>query len=105
LRNLRFVFGFLASIAGLGAATAQPSDGRPQAPPAVACPPDVKGTPPTVGGPPAPDLSEQLAESKGVICPPAGVDPNMHVPPPEGGEIKIIPPPGTPGGNRDAEPK
>ena len=70
----------------------------------AACPPDVQ-TPPTVGGPSSPNLSEKLADSKGVICPPAGVDPEIRVPPPGGGELKVIPPPGTPGGNPDVQPK
>jgi hypothetical protein len=65
----------------------------------------VKGVPPTVGGPTPPNPSDRLADSKGVICPPSGVDPDMHVTPPAGGEIKVIPPPGSPGGNRNVEPK
>jgi hypothetical protein len=70
-----------------------------------ACPPDVKGDPPTVGGPSGRDLSDRLADSRGVICPPAGVDPEIHVRPPDGGKLKIIPPPGTPQGNPDVQPK
>ena len=50
-------------------------------------------------------LSDKLARSKGVICPPAGVDRDIHVTPPGGGELKIIPPPGTPGGDPRVEPK
>jgi hypothetical protein len=91
-------------IAGAGLALAQPTE-RPQTPPNATCPPDVKGPPPTVGGPASPDLSDRLADSKGVICPPAGVDPDMHVPPPPGGAMKVIPPPGAPGGDRGVEPK
>jgi hypothetical protein len=98
--------GLLASIAGASLAAAQPGDQRrPDTPPNAACPPDVKGLPPTVGGPASSDLSDRLADSKGVICPPAGVDPQMHVPAPQGGEMNVIPPPGTPGGNRNIEPK
>lgn len=110
MRNRPLILGLLASIAGIGlvavgSAAAQSTDRRPDTPPAAACPPDVKGPPPTVGGPNPPDLSDRLADSKGVICPPAGVDPDMHVPPPDGGAMKVIPPPGTPGGNRGVEPK
>ena len=94
-----------ATVAGYGVAAAQTTGRPPQTPPAVACPPDVKGPPPTIGGPAQPDLSDRLADSKGVICPPAGVDPDMHVPPPQGGAMKVIPPPGTPGGDRGVEPK
>jgi hypothetical protein len=44
-------------------------------------------------------LSEQLARSKGVICPPAGVDPGIAAPPAGGGVTPVIPPPDTPGGD------
>jgi hypothetical protein len=50
-------------------------------------------------------LSDKLAESKGVICPPTGVDPDIRVPPPGGGELRVIPPPGAPGGNPNVQPK
>jgi hypothetical protein len=77
-----------------------PSDQR------AACPPDVKGEPPTVGGGGGSQpLSDKLAESKGVICPPAGVDREMQVKPPASGELKVIPPPGSPGGDRSVEPR
>jgi hypothetical protein len=92
-----------ASIISAGTAFAQ-ADVRPSAPPA--CPPDVKGDPPTVGrSQPSQSLSDKLADSKGVICPPAGVDPEMQKTPPAGGELKIIPPPGSPGGNPNVQPK
>lgn len=74
--------------------------------PGSACPPGTMQNAPTVGrkddGKP---LSDQLAQSKGVICPPAGVDPEMRQPPPEGGAMKVIPPPGSPGGNPNVQPK
>ena len=57
---------------------------------------------PTVGKDSERTLSDQLAQSKGVICPPAGVDPQMRQPPPEGGAMRVIPPPGSPGGNPNA---
>jgi hypothetical protein len=69
------------------------------------CPPDVKGEPPTVGGGSSEPLSDKLARSKGVICPPAAVDREMQVTPPSGGHLKVIPPPGTPGGDPDVHPK
>jgi hypothetical protein len=50
-------------------------------------------------------LSDQLAASKGVICPPAGIDPQMQQRPPEGGVMKVIPPPGSPGGDPSIQPK
>jgi hypothetical protein len=51
------------------------------------------------------DLSDKLARSNGVICPPGAVDPEMTAPPPGGGRTPIIPPPGTPGGNPNVQPK
>ena len=52
-------------------------------------------------------LTEKLADSGGVLCPPAGVDPDMHVKPQEGGAIRVIPPPsdGSPGGTTNMRPK
>jgi len=105
LRQVPLVIGLIAGVAVSGLAAAQSPDGRSPQPPSVACPPDVKGAPPTVGGPSTPDLSDRLAESKGVICPPANVDPEMRKTPPGGGELKVIPPPGSPGGNPNVEPK
>src|SRR3989442_15653693 len=71
----------------------------------VACPPDVKGEPPTVGGGGSSEpLSEKLARSKGVICPPTGLDTEMLVTPPGGGRLKVIPPPDI-GGDQNVQPK
>ena len=50
-------------------------------------------------------LSEELSRSKGVICPPAGVDPGIAAPPLGGGVMPVIPPPGTPGGDPGLIPK
>jgi hypothetical protein len=90
----------LATNVALAQSAAQPS---PES--GVTCPPDIKGEPPTVGGGSSEPLSDKLAQSKGVICPPAGVDQDMQVAPPSGGHIKIIPPPGSPGGDPNVQPK
>jgi hypothetical protein len=50
------------------------------------------------------NLSEKLAQSGGVICPP-DIDPDIKVPTPEGGKMPIIPPPGSPGGDPSVQPK
>jgi|SRR5690349_12841210 len=50
-------------------------------------------------------LSDQLEGSKGVIKPPPNVDPEMRVPAPDVGRTPVIPPPGTPGGNQEVQPK
>jgi hypothetical protein len=73
--------------------------------PGSACPPGAGANAPTVGKEQSRSLSDQLAQSKGVICPPAGVDPEMRQVPPEGGAMKVIPPPGSPGGNPNVQPK
>jgi hypothetical protein len=51
------------------------------------------------------NLSDELSRSKGVICPPAGVDPGISAPPVGGGVTPVIPPPGTPGGDPGLAPK
>src|SRR5882757_440148 len=51
------------------------------------------------------NLSDELSRSKGVICPPAGVDPSIAVPPTGGGVTPVIPPAGTPGGDPYIVPK
>jgi hypothetical protein len=78
-----------------------------------AAPPTRNDCPPTADNPRPPSnettgsrpLSERLAESKGVICPPTGIDPGLAVPPKGGGRMPVIPPPGTPGGDPGIEPK
>ena len=52
------------------------------------------------------NLSEQLDRSKGVIHPPPTGDTGIAttVPNPDG-TLKVIPPPGTPGGDESVEPK
>ncbi len=72
----------------------------------AACPPEAGANAPTVGsGQSGGNLSDKLANSNGVICPPAGVDPQMHVPAPQEGRMPVIPPPGTPGGDQKTIPK
>ena len=84
------------------AALAQAAD--PHAP-VQGCPPDSRNAP-TVGRGDARELSDKLAESKGVICPPATTgDREMQVAPPAGGKLKVIPPPGSPGGDQSVQPK
>lgn len=89
------------------AQTAPPASSRtatncaPQQPsrPGAAAP---EGT--TTGQAPQP-LGDKLAKSDGVLCPPAGVDPEMRAPTPQGGNTPVIPPPGSPGGDPSVRPK
>ena len=56
--------------------------------------------------PRADNPSDRLARSKGVVCPPSGIDPDIQAKPPSGdGTIKVIPAPGTPGGDPREQPK
>jgi hypothetical protein len=107
LRPIVPILVMIVNVAFAGAAWAQSAPADRGAPPeqGAACPPDVKGEPPTVGGGSSEPLSDKLAQSKGVICPPAGVDRDMQVTPPSGGKLKVIPPPGTPGGDQSVQPK
>lgn len=50
-------------------------------------------------------LGDKLAKSDGVLCPPSGVDPEMRAPTPDTGTTPVIPPPGSPGGNPNVQPK
>lgn len=50
-------------------------------------------------------LGERLAKSDGVLCPPPGVDPQMHAPTPDTGTMPVIPPPGGRGGDPNVRPK
>ncbi len=52
-------------------------------------------------------LSEKLDRTDGVIRPPASIAPDMSVRPPvpDPGTTRVIPPPGTLGGDQTAEPK
>ncbi len=69
------------------------------------CPPDVKGEPPSLGADGTEPLSDKLARSAGVICPPAGIDRDMEVDPPGGGRLRIVPPPGSADGDPHLVPK
>jgi hypothetical protein len=51
------------------------------------------------------DIGDQLSRSKGIVCPPAGVDPVIAAPPVGGGRTPVIPPPGMPGGDPTIIPK
>ena len=113
----------IVRLAILGAALAMPALAAAQAPPETKVPiaPKTEQLDPnacannrtTVGQsgdvdiqkPAGSSLSEHLARSDGVNCPPAHVDPEIKAPTPPGGAMKVIPPPGTPGGDPNLQPK
>ena len=92
---MRFAVPIIAALVTVAAANVSLAQSTVTPSPEIraTCPPDVKGEPPTVGGGSSEPLSDKLARSKGVICPPAGVDREMQVTPPSGGHLKVIPPP------------
>jgi hypothetical protein len=50
--------------------------------------------------------SDKLARTEGVICPPPELDPDIRAPAPKnGGNMPVIPPPGSPGGAPSTRPK
>jgi hypothetical protein len=59
----------------------------------------------TAADPRAEPLGDKLARSDGVLCPPTGVDPEIRAPTPETGNMPVIPPPGSPGGDPTIRPK
>jgi hypothetical protein len=103
----------LSIIAAAGAVVAAASLGFAQSqvpPPPARAPLEIpecqRGAVPTLGETTgSSSLSNQLSQSKGIICPPAGVDPGIAAPPVGGGRTPVIPPPGTPGGDPSIVPK
>jgi hypothetical protein len=96
----------LAACTSAWCQSSNPSSPAPPSGPPAACPPGVGQAAPTVGsGQSNPNLSEQLSQSGGIICPPAGGDTGMTVSPRENGRMPVIPPPGSPGGDQSVKPK
>jgi len=99
----------VATVAALSIPTAQAQLDRPVAPPALSpsnpCLPSVGNNAASNETTESRTLSDQLSQSKGVICPPAGIDPGISVPPSGGGRTPVIPPPGTRGGDPSIQPK
>jgi len=98
-RRLLFVLGLLGAATAVNAQTTPPGETRKD------CPPGTSANAPTINGDSKQNLSDKLASSKGIICPPAGIDSEMRQKPPEGGAMKIVPPPGSPGGDQRVQPK
>ena len=104
------------AISVAGGANAQSPPG-PVTPPAQTAPPSpaaavncapmqpAPGSPDRTTGKAAEPLGDKLARSDGVLCPPAGVDPEIRAPTPDAGKTPVIPPPGSPGGDPSIRPK
>ena len=82
------------------AANCAPTAAAPSRGSVTTVPPDG-----TTTGQASEPLSDKLAKSDGVLCPPAGVDPEIHAPTPDAGNTPVIPPPGSPGGDPTIRPK
>lgn len=107
------VIALSAILAGVVAALAQdrapePPQPRPPAVDPKACAPGDRLKPgeqnPSAPSTTGESLSDKLARTDGVICPP-NVDPDIRVPAPSGGTMPVIPPPGAPGGDPSIRPK
>ena len=84
---------------------ATPPAGTPSAPAYSCANRDTAAPNGTTTGERKEPLGDKLAKSDGVLCPPAGVDPEIRAPTPEGGKMPVIPPPGSPGGDPTVRPK
>jgi hypothetical protein len=111
-----FSYALIAS-AEVASAQAPPTPATPPAPTAppistANCAP-MQPVPPrgtvlpegTTTGQRAEPLGDKLAKSDGVLCPPAGIDPEIRAPTPDAGNTPVIPPPGSPGGDPTIRPK
>jgi hypothetical protein len=93
-------------VAACGAASAQAPQRSGDCMPMQPVPPRgtvaPEGTTTGQGGEP---LGDRLAKTNGVLCPPAGVDPEIRAPTPDTGNTPVIPPPGSRGGDPNVRPK
>jgi hypothetical protein len=117
IKHTLFLSCVLTAASGVAGAQSPPSPAAPPAqtaPPAAARANDCAPMPPrgtvspegtTTGQRAAEPLGDKLARSDGVLCPPAGVDPEIHAPTPDTGNTPVIPPPGSPGGDPNVRPK
>jgi hypothetical protein len=119
LKHSLFLSCALMALSGVAVAQAPPAPATPPAqtaPPAPGrannCAPMQQAPHPgtvapegTTTGQRAEPLGDKLARSDGVLCPPAGVDPEIRAPTPDTGNTPVIPPPGSPGGDPNLRPK
>ena len=96
---------FFVATEAMGQASPPPAQpGDPTRTPPEKLEPKPVPTSPVPEAPPG-SLSDKLRRQQGVIDPPKGIDPEMPKPPPEEGKMRIIPPPASPGGRLDVQPK
>lgn len=92
----------LAFCCGASAQSGAPAPGSPESVSETTAPADA---PSTDIARKAGTLSHKLDETNGVIQPDEDVDPAMQKPAPPVGTTPVIPPPGSPGGPTDIQPK
>jgi len=99
----------LALVIGVVVATVRVAPGEERAPATTLQKPEADAPKPSPTLPSTGEtLSERLDRSDGVIKPPAGVDRGMQVTPKDpnaGSNMPVIPPPGSPGGDKNIQPK
>jgi hypothetical protein len=93
-------------LAAAPALAQNPQPTSPENPTVPVAPPSSASPPPEKIAPADGNLSGKLSQQKGTITPP-NVDPGMMVKPPRNDSYTtpVIPPPGSPGGNRSVVPK
>jgi hypothetical protein len=99
---------FLCTFAALAAAMLM----LPEESMADASAPGARSNAPSAPNPKPPasadePLSKKLNKNDGVLAPPSGVDPKIHIDPPAhtGDRMPVIVPPGEPGGDQSIQPK
>jgi hypothetical protein len=117
IRMLGLAIVTAALLPELAAAQAPPNTKAPRPPAAVTpsqsgnCAPDApattgQGADVDVPKPDGSNLTQKLAQSNGVLCPPEHGDHAIEAAPPPGGRTPVIKPPGTPGsGDQSVQPK
>jgi len=107
MKASKIISGALAALLLCAAITAAAAQDRPSVVDPKGCAPserlqtDGKAPDSRAGEP----LSDKLARTDGVICPP-NVDPEIKAPTPQSGNrMPVIPPPGSPGGDPSIQPK
>ena len=104
-----------AVLLAMSTAASAQAPPTPATPPAATMPPSASrggdcasrgtGSDGTTTGQSGQPLGDKLAQSDGVLCPPAGLDPEIRAPAPDVGKMPVIPPPGSPGGDPTVRPK
>jgi hypothetical protein len=106
-----FALGSAVALALVGGPAAAQISGAPAAPPPgsdTAVPEKVAPPQDAIQGPaPGESLSDHLGDTGGVIRPSGNPDPGIAAQPPDPdpGTTRVIPPPGTPGGDPSVQPK